>query len=298
MIAGGGGEVRAVPGVEWTLPPVTGEGLAWGAGAVVVGVVLGWLGRHLVRAVMLARGRGESSAEVFGRLTSWLWGVVGIAAALTIVFPSVKPVDVLGGVGVISIAAGIAFQTVLGNMFAGIVILARDRFRTGDQIAVADYRGTVTSIQLSSTSLRTFDGRLVLIPNSVMHSNIVTVQTGFAAVRTTVGLDLDDQADLDLACRVAIETMRDLPEVIDNPPPEAQLAQIGTATVHLELRFWSGARQLETREARHAVIRAVLAAFARHRIPTGSDVAVIEAGPGLAGILRSQPDPCREPRGG
>lgn len=285
MVAGMGGPVRVVPTVEWALPPVTGEGLAWGAGALTVGFLLGWLGRRLVSAVLLARGRGESSAAVFGRLTSWFLGFLGVAAALTIVFPSVKPVDILGGVGVVSIAAGIAFQTVLGNMFAGIVILARDRFRVGDQIAVEDYRGTVTSIRLSSTSLRTFDGRLVLIPNSVMHSKIVTVQTGFAAVRTTVGLDLDERADLDLACRVAVETMLALPAVIDEPAPEAQLAKIGTATVHLELRFWSGARQLETREARHAVLRAVLAAYARHGIPTGSDVAVIEAGPELAALL-------------
>lgn len=283
--------MRIAPSVEWQLPPVTGEGVAWGAGALAIGLLLGVLGRRLVRVVMIWRGRGESSAEVFGRLTSWTFGALGAAAAVTIIFPSVKPVDILGGVGIVSIAAGIAFQTVLGNMFAGIVLLARDRFRVGDQIAVEEYRGTVTSIRLTSTSLRTFDGRLVLIPNAVMHSNIVTVQTGFEAVRTTVGIDLDELADLDLACRVAVEAMRALPEVFEEPAPEAQLAEMGTATVHLELRFWSGARQLETREARHAVIRAVLAAFMRHKIPTGSDVNVIEAGPGLAKVLRSNRNP-------
>lgn len=275
----------AAPDVEWQLPPVTGEGLLWGAGALVVGFLLGRLGKLAVRALMRWRGRGDSSAEVFGRLTSWVWGTLGVAAALTIIFPSVKPVDVLGGVGVISIAAGIAFQTVLGNMFAGIVLLARDRFRVGDQIAVDEYSGTVTGTRLTSTSLRTFDGRLVLIPNAVMHSQIVTVQTGFEAVRTTVALDLDETTDLDRARRIAEQVMLALPEVIDVPAPEALLASIGTATVSLELRFWSGALQLETRHARHAVIRGVLAAFADQGIVTGSDIHVFEAGPQLASTL-------------
>ncbi len=77
------------------------------------------------------------------------------------IFPSVKPVNALGGIGMLSIAAGIAFQTMLGNMFAGIVILARDIFRVGDQIAVQDVAGTVGEINLTSTVVRTFDGRLV-----------------------------------------------------------------------------------------------------------------------------------------
>ncbi len=273
--------------VEWQLPPVTREGLAYGVVALGIGLVLGWLGRRVVRASLIWRGRGKSSAEVFGRLTSWMFGTLAIMAALTIVFPSVRPVDVLGGVGIVSIAAGIAFQTVLGNMFAGIVLLARDRFRVGDQIGVEEYRGTVTSIRLTTTSLRTFDGRLVLIPNSVMHSKVVTVQTGFQAVRTTVGLDLDDHTDIDRACRIALDVMGELPQVIDEPAPEVQLTNVGSSTVHVELRFWSGARQLETREARHAVIRAVLKAYAEHGVATGTDAHVVEAGPGLRETLQA-----------
>lgn len=45
--------------------------------------------------------------------------------SITVVFPSVEPVNLLGGIGVVSIAAGIAFQTVLGNMFAGLMLLSR-----------------------------------------------------------------------------------------------------------------------------------------------------------------------------
>ncbi|MFC5043793.1 mechanosensitive ion channel family protein [Ornithinimicrobium kibberense] len=175
-------------------------------------------------------------------------------------------------------------------MFAGIVILTRDRFRVGDQISVGEHRGTVVQMGLTSTSVRTFDGRLVLVPNGTLHSEVVTVQTGFERVRSSVLVDVADSADLDRAARVAVEAMRAVPQVLDEPGPEAFLTSIGTATVQLELRFWSGARQLETKEATHAVVREVLAAFAEHEVEAGSDVYTVDAGPRLARLLRGDQD--------
>lgn len=267
------------------LPRVTWESAGVGASVVVGGVVLAWLLKTVVGTVLRWRGRSPSSASVFGHLTSWVVVGLSIGAALAVVFPSVKPVDVLGGVGIISIAVGIAFQTVLGNMFAGIVILARDRFRIGDQIAVQDHRGTVVALGLTSSSLRTFDGRLLLIPNAMLHSDVVTIQTGYEKVRTSVGLDLDEGTDLDVACLVAEQAMRAVPAVVDDPAPQALLSEVGTATVHLELRFWSGAQQLETREAQHAVIKEVVMRFRDAGVDTGSDVLVLEPGPRLAATL-------------
>ncbi len=270
------------------LPPITMNGALLGAAAIAVGWAVSRVVRVVVRALVSWRGRSPSSAAVFGRLAGWAVLVLGVGAGLTITFPSVRPVDVLGGVGVVSIAAGIAFQTVLGNMFAGIVLVSRDIFRVGDQIAVGDHRGTITRIDLTSSTLRTFDGRLVIVPNGVLHSQIVTVQTGFEQVRTTVAVDIDDASDLDLARRVAIEAMKGVPLVLTDPPPDALLADVGTTTVRLELRFWSGALQLETRSARHEVISAVLGALRAAGVATGSDVVVIEPGPALRSILQER----------
>lgn len=272
------------------LPPVTWAGVGTGALVVLAAAVLAWLVSLIARRLFAWRGRSPSSAEVFGRLLGWLIVALGLGAALTIVFPSVRPVDILGGVGVLSIAAGIAFQTVLGNVFAGLVILARDRYRVGDQVRVRDHAGTVVKMGLTSTSIRTFDGRLVLLPNGILHSEPVTVQTGFEYVRTSVPVEIDDTADIDLACRVATEAMRAVPEVLDDPAPVALLTEIGTATVTLELLFWSGARQLETREATHEVIRRVVRELGAVGIAVAADTHVVEPGPVLADLLRERLD--------
>lgn len=267
------------------LPPITPTAVGVGLAVAVVGYALGRLVGAGVTWALTRGGRSPSAARVFGSLVAGALTVLALGAAVTVIFPSVKPVDVFGGIGVISIAAGIAFQTVLGNMFAGMVILARDRFRVGDQIAVADHAGTVVEMGLSATGIKTFDGRLVLLPNQILHSNAVTVQTGFNAVRSSVSLDLDDATDLDRARAVAVETMAALPSVLTDPAPQALLTSVGVTTVELELRFWSGARQMETREAQDAVIASVLRAFTAQGVRTGNDVRIVDAGPELRRAL-------------
>jgi small conductance mechanosensitive channel len=277
------------------LPPVSWEGLAIGLVVLALGWLLSRFFRWATRAFLSWRGRSPSASTMFGSLAQWLVILLSVAAALTVVFPSVKPVNALGGIGVLSIAAGIAFQTVLGNMFAGIVILARDKFRVNDQIAVGDTAGTVTGITLTSTAVRTFDGRLTLIPNSIVHSEIVTVQTGFERVRSTVRIDIDDSADFDAAVRISEQAMAALPDVLPEPAPQALLQEIGSATVGMDLRFWSGARQMETRLAQHRVIQAVLAALRDAGVKTGSDVVVVEGGPQLLDAMRHD-DPVPDPQ--
>ncbi|HKJ11426.1 MAG TPA: mechanosensitive ion channel family protein [Ornithinimicrobium sp.] len=261
-------------------------GLGVGLGLLAGFVLAGFAVRVLVAWYLSWRGRGPSAVAVFSQLFQWVFIVLGVVMALTVVFPSVRPVDILGGLGVVSIAAGIAFQTVLGNMFAGIMILSKGRFRVGDQIGVREIRGTVTGITLNSTIVRTFDGRQVLIPNQVMHSDLVTVQTGYETVRTSVEVRVAPAADPARAQRVAIEAMSAVPDVSDDPGPQALLTTVDKGELTLELRFWSGARQLETREAQHAVITAVVTAFTDAGVALADDIQVIEAGPDLLDSLR------------
>lgn len=267
------------------LPKVTWAAVGAGVTALVVFVFIAWLGRWGVARYLRWRNRGPSAVSVFGQLAQWLIIVLGAGVGLTIVFPSVRPVDLLGGLGVVSIAAGIAFQTVLGNMFAGIVILSRGRFLVGDQIGVKDVRGTVTNITLNSTTIRSFDGRQVLIPNQIMHSELVTVQTGYEHVRTSVEVQIDAAADPARARRIAVDAMRAVSLVFDEPLPQALLTTLDKGALTLELRFWSGARQLETREAQHSVISSVLAAFIEADVRLADEIQTIEAGPDLLKAL-------------
>ena len=223
-------------------------GIALGVFFVVWGASL--LVRHLL-ARRWRRSRTPSFAVVMPRLVGWTITGVGVALAVTIAFPSIDPVDVVAGLGIVSIAAGFAFQDVLSNLLSGLLLITRQPFVSGDQIQVGDHEGTVEGITIRETSITTFDGRRVLIPNRDVYQNAISIQTAHPSVRTelVVGCSYDD--DLDRAAAVAVEVLRGCEAVLDDPAPEALFTGFGESTVDLELRYWSDPRQLEIQRTRH-----------------------------------------------
>jgi small conductance mechanosensitive channel len=73
------------------------------------------------------------------------------------------------------VAIGFAFQNILQNFLAGILILLHEPFRLGDVITVNGLEGTVEDIQARANVVRTPDGHRLFIPNAVLFTNPVAV---------------------------------------------------------------------------------------------------------------------------
>jgi small conductance mechanosensitive channel len=128
-----------------------------------------WIGgRYACRAIRLLfrREHREDLGELLGSLAKGLIYILAFLISAAIVFPSVKPGDVLATLGVGSVAIGFAFKDILQNLFAGLLLLIQRPYRAGDQIKVKEYEGTIEHIQSRATAIRTYDGRRVIIPNS------------------------------------------------------------------------------------------------------------------------------------
>jgi small conductance mechanosensitive channel len=258
-----------------------------GVAAVVLAafVLVGRLLRPLVRA-RLQRRRTPSFARVFAKLTSSTFTVVGVLLAVTIVFPSVRPVDVLTGAGVLTIAAGFAFQDILQNLLAGVLLLFRQPFRGGDQIRVGDVIGTVEEINIRETVVTTFDGRRVLIPNATVYTDVIRVQTANERIRASFVVGVAYESDLRQAHAVALATIETVEGVAPEPPPEVLFVELGESTVDLEILFWCDARQLDMRRARGRAIEAVKSAFDQHGIEMPCRVVALQATSSFEASLR------------
>ncbi len=77
--------------------------------------------------------------------------VIGILIACTLVFPSLRLGDIIGFLGLSSVAVGFTFQDIFKNFLAGILLLLNEPFRVGDQVIISDFEGTVESITIRST---------------------------------------------------------------------------------------------------------------------------------------------------
>jgi small-conductance mechanosensitive channel len=192
-----------------------------------------------------------------GGFGKWSLVVVGLLVAATIIFPSIKPADLLATLGVGSVAIGFAFRDILQNWLSGLLILYRQPFRQGDQIASGGFEGTVESIKARATLIRTYDGQRVVIPNSDIYTRTVTVRTAFPARRSDydVGIGYGDR--IEEACQVILDAIGNLEGVIQNPPPDAIPWALDASTVNIKVRWWTDSRRASVVQTQGRVIAAI-----------------------------------------
>ncbi len=193
---------------------------------------------RLVRSVVARAARPSGVQIVLGRLTGWTVLAFGLLVALAVVFPTVTAASVFSALGIGSVAIGFAFKDILQNLLAGILILLTRPFRMGDQIISGDHEGTVEDIAVRSTSLRTYDNRRVVIPNSELYTNRVTVNTAYPHRRLAVDVGIGYGDDIDTAKKVVLRTIADLDGVVADPAPTVLVTALGDFAVNLQVRFW------------------------------------------------------------
>ncbi len=254
---------------------------------LVVLVAVGKLAGLGVRRRYLTRDR-PSFAHVMGRVVSLVATTVGLLVAATIVFPTVRPVDVLSSLGIFSIAVGFAFRDILENLLAGVLLLFRAPFRTGDEVDVEGTQGTVVEINLRETVLRRYDGQHVLVPNSSVYKNPIVVRTGAGPVRSEIPVGIAYEADVTSAAALAVRAMEGCRGVLSDPAPAALVDALGTSTVDLRLLFWSEPEQRHVRTARDQVLQAVLSAFTEADIEMPADIVLLQGTPSLQAALHER----------
>lgn len=234
----------------------------------------------------LAEMRTPSFGRVFATLVyAGVW-VLGLVVALPIAFPTLNAATVFGGVGLLGVAAGFAFQDILSNLLAGVLLILRQPFTAGDQIEVNELRGTVEGITIRETRLTTFDGRLVLIPNQDVYMSAIVVQTAYEVIRSNVIVGVAYGADLARARELALETVRGLEGVVAEPPPQAFYTELAASAVNLDVRYWSTPGQGDVRAAQDRVVEALHDAFEEEGIDIPFDIVTLDADESFANALR------------
>jgi len=144
---------------------------------VIFGVflILAAISKSFIQRMALRRRRAQGVGLLIGRLTQAAVAVVGFLIAFSVVAPSFRAGDLIKMLGIGSVAIGFAFQNILQNFLAGILILLHEPFQLGDVISVTGIEGSVDDIQARATVVSTADGRHVVIPNAVLFTNPVAV---------------------------------------------------------------------------------------------------------------------------
>lgn len=185
-----------------------------------------------------ARSHHQNLAMVFGRLAQWAMLLLGALIAVTISFPSFTPANLISALGITGIAIGFAFKDIFENFLAGILILTTKPFRIDDQIVFGAYEGTIESIETRATKLRTYDGRLVVIPNAELFKASVIVNTASPTRRLEYDVGIGNGDDIQLAKRLMLEVVQNTEGVVADPPPDALVIDFADSSTKIRVRWW------------------------------------------------------------
>jgi small-conductance mechanosensitive channel len=200
----------------------------------------------------------KSLKELFTLLISIFVWVLGIMIAAVIVFPGLTPASMLAGLGIGSVAIGFAFKDVFENFLAGIIILFRREMRIGDYIECEDIEGQVDHIAIRESHIRQTDGQLVIVPNSILFKNPVTVRTSLEKRRVTIicGVAYDvDLAEARSVIQKAVEACDTVEQ--DEKPIQVFAKEFGDSSINFEVTWWTGSKPVDVRSSRDQVISSI-----------------------------------------
>jgi len=164
-----------------------------------------------------------------------------VVVAVIAVLPSlgVKLSGLLVAGGIVGIAIGFASQSVIGNLISGLFLMIERPFRIGNAVNIDGTVGIVEDIHILSTTLRTFDGLYVRVPNQkAFTANITNFAANVARrIDYTVGIRYSDDAEK------AIESIKNLikdhPLALINPEPQVFVDNLGESSVDIAVRLWA-----------------------------------------------------------
>ncbi|HEY9634449.1 MAG TPA: mechanosensitive ion channel family protein [Coleofasciculaceae cyanobacterium] len=194
--------------------------------------------KSLVRRLTTKHRHARNLGLVLRRLSQGIIILVGLFVALSIVIPSFKAGDLVQLLGISGVAIGFAFRDILQNFLAGILILLTEPFRINDQIVFKNFEGTVENIQTRATTIKTYDGRRIVIPNSELFTNSITVNTAFDKRRLEYDVGIGYGDDIDRAKQLILEAIASVDGVLTDPPPDALVVALAESTVNIRTRWW------------------------------------------------------------
>ncbi len=195
--------------------------------------------RTIVIGLTNRRRKAKNLGLILGKLAQSAVIAAGLLVTLTILFPSFRPGDLIQLLGIGSVAIGFAFHDLFQNFLAGLLLLLTAPFHIGDQIIVQEYEGTVEDIAMRATTIKTYDGRRIVIPNTDLFTNSVTVNTAFEKRRLEYEISIGYEDDIDKAKHIIIEALPTIEGILREPPPEALVTALTDSGVVIRVYWWT-----------------------------------------------------------
>ena len=220
------------------IPVVTQLGLKV-VGAIAV-LVIGRMAAGVIRSsVRKAMTKADVEATLIPFVASLVYytvlAVVVIAVLSLFGIQTTSLVAVLGAAG---LAVGLALQGTLSNFAAGVMLLIFRPFKVGDFVEIGGTAGSVVSVAIFSTIMKTPDNVMITVPNSQVWGNEIKNYNGFDTRRIDLVMGISYDDDIQVAMDTIAEIVAADERVLADPGPQIAVAELADSSVNIIVRPW------------------------------------------------------------
>lgn len=166
------------------------------------------------------------------------YGIITVAVLAVLPLLDFKLSGLLVAGGIAGIVIGIASQSVLGNLLAGLFLMIEHPMKIGQAVNIAGTAGVVEDIRIISISIRTFDGLYVRMPNEKVFTTDITNYEEHVARRLEYVVGIRYSDDADKAIRIIHDLYEEHPLTLKSPTPDIFVDNLGDNAVNIIVRLW------------------------------------------------------------
>jgi len=207
-------------------------------GLMVARIVSGTLNR-----VMRARHIDATVADFLSALVRY--GIIAFTLIATLGRVGVQTASVIAVLGAAGLAVGLALQGSLSNLAAGVLLVTFRPFRSGEYVDLGGVAGTVLSVQIFSTTLRTSDGKIVVVPNGKIISGNIINFSREPARRNEFIISVSYDADIDQVKQILTDILKSETRILQDREILVRVNELGASSVNFIMRAWSNSGDLQ-----------------------------------------------------
>lgn len=205
---------------------------------ILIFIFLAKLARKVFSKVLPRISKNEAVTSLLDTIIYFIIILIGFFVSLEILHLDKTVTSLLAGAGVLGLALGFAFQEIASNFVSGIFIAFREPYKLGDIVQLDQHFGKITNINLRTTSITTFQGLEIIIPNKHMFTKPFTNFTTTPKRRIDIEVGVSYEDDLEKVEKVTKEALLNINEIINDEEPEVFFKEFSDSSINLVARIW------------------------------------------------------------
>lgn len=211
---------------------------------VIIGMIVARIVSNTVNRLMVARKIDATVADFLSALVRY--GIIAFTLIAALGRVGVQTASVIAVLGAAGLAVGLALQGSLSNLAAGVLLVMFRPFRAGEYVDLGGVAGTVLNVQIFSTTMRTVDGKIVVIPNGkIIAGNIINFSRE-PVRRNEFIICVAYDSDIDQVKKILTDIIQSDERILKDREMTVRLNELGASSINFVVRVWSNSSDLQS----------------------------------------------------